>query len=139
MKQYFSISFNPIFRGIVGSMYSYDLPSFFTPNLFVDCVIQTYVDMRGEQRQNEIKRLYLNHIDLVNYLEEFTPNYHKDGSFHLPVGVLESIYEKSKEVSSILNAINFFLITEADNHRLNLRNIVGFNGIGSVYVLQVES
>lgn len=138
MKRYYTISFGSIFRDITGSIYGFDLTNFFTPNLFIDCVIQYYADMSINKGVNEIRRLELNHRDLLEFLDEFTPHYVRDGSFHLPDGVIDLIYKKQLEVNSILNGINFFLLNVATDHGINLRLISGYESLGSVYVLELE-
>lgn len=138
MKRYYTISFSPIFRELVGAIYAFDLTNFFTPNLFIDCIIQYYADMNINKGTNEIRRLTLNQRDLLDFLDEFTPQYMEDGSFYLPEGVSDLIHEKRQEISSILNKINFFLLNEATDHHVNLRLITGFQSLGSVYVLELE-
>ena len=137
MKRYYAISFSPIFRELAGAIYAFDLSNFFTPNLFIDCIIQYYADMNINKGINEIRRLTLNQRDLLDFLDEFTPQYMEDGSFYLPEGVSDIIHKKRMEISSVLNKINFFLLNEATDHGINLRLISGYESLGSIYVLEL--
>ena len=133
MRRYYSICFIEAFREAQWLAHAYT--DVFKPEMFVDCVLQQYVDMNVERTPNAIRRTSLSHQDLIDHLEEFAPNYLEDGSFHLPPGTLEAIHKAAGDISTLLTKTNYFLLSKAQEHGVDLQRLVSFSNRGSVYVL----
>lgn len=133
MRCYYSICFIETFREAQWLAHAYS--DIFRPEMFVDCVLQQYVDMKEDKTPNAIRRTSLNHQDLIDHLEEFAPNYLKDGSFHLPPGTFDTIHKAAGDISALLTKTNYFLLSKANEHGVDLQRLTSFSNRGSVYVL----
>lgn len=136
MRRLIKVSFQPIYRTIEENLQMLVMSDFFHVGLFIDCVLQQFVEMHPRTGKNNVVGP-LSHRHLVMFIEEY-------GDYLTTTGharVDDLVNEVSKcplEISAILNLIYHFFLNETNYSWVDLTTITDFNSTGFLYAVVLD-
>ena len=136
MRRLIKVSFQPIYRTIEENLQMLVMSDFFHVGLFIDCVLQQFVEMHPQTGKNNVVGP-LSHRHLVMFIEEY-------GDYLTTTGharVDDLVNEVSKcplEISAILNLIYHFFLNETNYSWVDLTTITDFNSSGFLYAVVLD-
>lgn len=133
MERVFRISFYPLSKELRNFPYLCPMSDFFTPNLFIDCVLTRFVEMyRDALKRTPIS--YMTHRHLILFLEEYADCYARNGHANLDELVNE-VEQHKQEIGAHLSLILLFFLDVTNFPGFDLTTIRKFENSGLIYFL----
>ena len=137
MKKHFVISFHPLRERLAEFTLIYAMSDFFSPNLFIDCVLERFVEMyHGSRKGTPVAELTCR--DLVLFVEMFGDNYDPKGNANVEA-LINEIHQHRQEIAQMLNKIMWYFLEETDKPGVVIADMVRYNSCGLIYGLEMET